>query len=106
MKMEPWLSPNNSMGDHKGNPISINKLRIQAHCREQLLIDMYSASVDDRATIFWVWEVQVTTPSASFKKKPLRGCCYGLPCTIHFFLCVHLFSFSLLFPFPFLYFSM
>ena len=51
MNMDPWLLPQIGIGN-KLKPISPNMFLVHTNWQEQLLKAMYSASVDDRATVF------------------------------------------------------
>src|SRR5258708_36809958 len=66
----PWLSP------HKAISLiskfsSLNNDSIQTICLVESLRHMYSASVEDNATVFCFLETQLTAPPASFMMFPV-----------------------------------
>ena len=61
----PWLSPHSAKLDIL-NPISLNKDSLQVIWRAVSLRHIYSASVEESATVFCFLEIQLTAPPASF----------------------------------------
>ena len=49
-------------------PSSLIRVLIQIACLEQSEIAIYSASMKDKATVFWVWDLHNIMPLASLKK--------------------------------------
>ena len=68
MKMEPWLSLQMGMAV-KYILASLKRDLNQSACRQQSERAMYSASVEDSATVFCNREVQEIAPPASLKKN-------------------------------------
>src|ERR1700684_3626548 len=54
-------------------PISESKAFIQIACLEQSEIAIYSASMEESATVFWACDRQEMTPPANLKKKPVTN---------------------------------
>jgi len=50
-----------------GNPISLKRLVIHMACQQQSEITMYSASVEERAMVFWARESHETDDFFFFK---------------------------------------
>ena len=69
IKIEPWLSPQIGIGLrlHPSSPI---RVWIQTTWRLQSESAMYSASVEDKATVFCAFVVYDIRPPASLMKKP------------------------------------
>jgi len=69
MKIEPWLSPQIGIG-LRLYPSSPIRVCIQTTWRLQSESAMYSASVEDKATVFCAFVVHDTRPPANLMKKP------------------------------------
>jgi len=67
MNMLPWLSPQIVIGD-TWKPIYPKRLIIHMAWQQQSEIAMYSASVDDKAMVFWALESQDTEDLANLKE--------------------------------------
>jgi len=65
MKIEPWLSLNNRMGA-SSMPSSENRFLTQTSWQLVSDKDMYSASVEESATVFCICMFQLNIALASF----------------------------------------
>ena len=50
------------------NPKFLNQGLIQIACCEQSEIAIYSASIEDKAMVFWAWDLHKIMPLANLKK--------------------------------------
>src|SRR5712691_555422 len=71
MNIEPWLSPWMGTGLLNLKPSSPIRARSHVTWRLQSESAMYSASVDDSATVFCAFEVQLVRPPAILTKYPV-----------------------------------
>src|ERR1700735_410578 len=70
IKIEPWLSPQIGTG-WSSYPNSPRIVCTQTTCLLQSDSAMYSASVDERAIVFWAQDVQEMGPPANLRKNPV-----------------------------------
>ena len=70
MNMDPWLSPQTGIGTI-GMSNSDSKVFNQLACLAQSDKAMYSASVEDSATVFCACDRHLKIPLANWKKLPV-----------------------------------
>src|SRR6266436_5880168 len=71
MKIDPWLSPSIGIGCLNMMPSSPIRVCIQTTWRLQSESAIYSASVEESATVFCARDVQLMRPFASLTKYPV-----------------------------------